>query len=489
MPDKRALDARDGPAALTKRLAPYNDTDSAPDAILGSLKHPRMTGIPAGTSPYTASPPFQQPTPLCSFSFDEQRRLWQDDRCKRFYRGPPAYTNRHPVQTRAPAVFGADLNCAMDRYVQRDESVPEHLDALVAALQHRTETASAEVRDEVDQERRRAGVVTWRGIITKICTAYEQSAAARFADPLDLNAMMVDGTLYLEEHVSASARAEKQRKEADPTMKRFGYYGYAFESYCTVDDPAQVSRPRSNDGEPEGWSGDVNTNVQWCCVVKTKLGSNRLIIGGEVDAVLPSHGREEMVELKTSMQITSAHRNAAKAAVEQERFEKKLLKFFLQSYLLGIGKIVVGFRDFHGLLTTHQEFETLRIPRMVRAGQPVPGQFNAGGQPVMRERSVWEAKDTLGFGDQILSFIRDVVSKHTASSPPADDVKGKIEHAVFRVTFHAPFEHVEIRALSQSEVHDEVQDKRQSGDRVGFLPRRFYEFVRARARARHSEEE
>jgi RAT1-interacting protein len=126
---------------------------------------------------------------------------------------------------------------------------------------------------------------------------------------------------------------------------------------------------------------------------------------------------------------------------------------------------------------------------MVRAGQPVPGQFNAGGQPVMRERSVWEAKDTLGFGDQILSFIRDVVSKHTASSPPADDVKGKIEHAVFRVTFHAPFEHVEIRALSQSEVHDEVQDKRQSGDRVGFLPRRFYEFVLARARARHSEEE
>lgn len=334
----------------------------------------------------------------------------------------------------------------------------EHLDALVFALQHRTESAPEDRKEVVDEERKKADVITWRGIITKICTAYNQSTQERFSDPLDLNAMMVDGTLYLEEYSSPSSRAEKARKESDPKMRRFGYYGYSFESYCIVDSPSEVSSPFRED--PPGWSGDVNTNVQWCQVVRTKLGPNRLIIGGEVDA---SSLNGELVELKTSMQLTSAHVNPRKALVEQERFEKKLLKFFLQSYLLGISKIVVGFRDYQGFLRTHQEFKTLRIPRMVRAGQPIPG------QPVLREKSVWEPKDSLGFGDQILSFIRSTIEK-----------QGE-EGQVFRITFHAPFKQVELRLLTPEEVKEEVQDGATSGERNGFLPKEYWEFVQSRA--------
>ena len=60
------------------------------------------------------------------------------------------------------------------------------------------------------------------------------------------------------------------------------YMGYAFESYCTSAeaDPLKDAARQNN-----GWSGDVDTNVQWCSVVKTKLGQNRMIIGGEVDCV------------------------------------------------------------------------------------------------------------------------------------------------------------------------------------------------------------
>ena len=53
------------------------------------------------------------------------------------------------------------------------------------------------------------------------------------------------------------------------------YYGYAFESWCTASQP----------GAPSGWGGDVDTTVQWCSVVKTKLGDTRILIGGEVDCV------------------------------------------------------------------------------------------------------------------------------------------------------------------------------------------------------------
>ena len=73
---------------------------------------------------------------------------------------------------------------------------------------------------------------------------------------------------------------------------------------------------------PFGWGGDVDTNVQWCSVVKTKLGNHRMVIGGEVDCVRGEHTRtpklssfsiglaerfrgrtDDFVELKTSLAI------------------------------------------------------------------------------------------------------------------------------------------------------------------------------------------
>ncbi|PWY97096.1 RAI1-domain-containing protein [Testicularia cyperi] len=498
-----------------------SSSSSSNPGILASLQHPlRKTGGEGVTSqsPFTHPPAFQQPQPLCSFSFDRDRKQWHDDRSKKYYRGPPPYMHAHPKLDRARPVFGADLNYGLDRYRQRDESVPEHLDALVASLQHRTESAkSVSERQDVDRERRRADVVTWRGMVTKICTAYDQDPNARIQDPFHLNAMLVDGTLYLEEHTSESSRREKTAKEADPQMKRFGYYGYSFESYCTVDEPDQISLPfdhpatLGSPGAPPGWSGDVDTNVQWCQVVKTKLGCNRLVIGGEVDAAAfrphSSSPAEHLVELKTSMSITPYTRNAARSISDQERFEKKLLKFFLQSYLLGISSIVVGFRDHHGLLTMHQEFETLKIPRMVRAGLPIPGQFDSRNQPVIRQTSVWEPKDSLGFADQILSFVRHAVSRHTlsvlsasqAKTKPSDPVNDNPDtdctptlpladeavqrYPVYRISFQHPFERLEIRSLTDSEIHHDVKNSGTSGERVGFLPRRFYEFVHLQASA------
>jgi RAT1-interacting protein len=67
-----------------------------------------------------------------------------------------------------------------------------------------------------------------------------------------------------------------------PHRRLQSYYGYAFESYCTQSlSPQQTERKVVG----TGWGGDVDTNVQWCCVAKTKLGNTRVILGGEVDCV------------------------------------------------------------------------------------------------------------------------------------------------------------------------------------------------------------
>ena len=115
-----------------------------------------------------------------------------------------------------------------------------------------------------------------------------------------------------------------------PRNRKQSYFGYAFESYCTAafPDPGQDPEKLHN-----GWSGNVNTNVQWCSVVKTKLGDNRLIIGGEVDCVdglsIISHTEmvdrqsligkytgqpDTFVELKTSLTIRNPQ--------DEARFEK-----------------------------------------------------------------------------------------------------------------------------------------------------------------------
>lgn len=48
------------------------------------------------------------------------------------------------------------------------------------------------------------------------------------------------------------------------------------------------------------------------------------------------------------------------------KFERKLLKFWAQSFLLGVPKIVVGFRDQHGIVRRLEELETANIPGMVK---------------------------------------------------------------------------------------------------------------------------
>lgn len=48
------------------------------------------------------------------------------------------------------------------------------------------------------------------------------------------------------------------------------------------------------------------------------------------------------------------------------KYERKLLKFWIQSFLLGVPKIIVGFRTQDGILERLEELETKNIPGMVK---------------------------------------------------------------------------------------------------------------------------
>lgn len=264
-------------------------------------------------------------------------------------------------------------------------------------------------------------------------------------DGWELNVMDVNGTLYFEEHVSDAKLAEKE--VMPPRQRLQTYFGYSFESWCTS---SSVGTREVLRGHPPGWGGDVDTSVQWCSVVKTKLGDTRLVIGGEVDCVRGKFtGKTDaFVELKTSMSIQGPR--------DEARFEKKLLKFYFQSFLLGVPEIVVGFRTPQGQLTTLQSFKTIEIPRLVR------------GKP-----GAWDPSICLDWGHCFLSFLKSTIRHHKEASAQPDAATGgnaPPNVRVWRVRF-TPKKGVSVSLLDEAGVREVEAGE----DRVGFLPRWYWE--------------
>lgn len=92
----------------------------------------------------------------------------------------------------------------------------------------------------------------------------------------------------------------------------------------------------------------------------------------------PSTTTINWVELKTSQDINSDR--------DLANYERKLLKFWIQSFLLGVPKIIVGFRTADGILRRVEEMETATIPGTVKR----------------RGRGSWDGNMCINFADALL---------------------------------------------------------------------------------------
>ena len=92
------------------------------------------------------------------------------------------------------------------------------------------------------------------------------------------------------------------------------------------------------------------------------------------------------LELKTSRELTTPR---AIANFEQH----KLLKFWAQSFLLGVPKIIVGFRSETNSLTSMQMLETVKLPGQVRE----------------RGMRMWDGNVCINFTAKFLEFLRTIV--------------------------------------------------------------------------------
>jgi RAT1-interacting protein len=110
------------------------------------------------------------------------------------------------------------------------------------------------------------------------------------------------------------------------------YWGYSFESLVTESKMPEATTPKgAQDGDSFGAEhgaapakAPVDANVEYCTILRTKLGAHRIIMGAEIDCYdRGSDGKKRYVELKTSKVLVNE--NSVRS------FEKhKLLSFWVR---------------------------------------------------------------------------------------------------------------------------------------------------------------
>jgi RAT1-interacting protein len=210
-------------------------------------------------------------------------------------------------------------------------------------------------------------------------------------DEWEMNATAFQGTIFIEESHTKKLESRADQNNRAPSRGNMSqdlmsFWGYKFETLSLMPTPwPETSREYLEAREEEV----VSNYAQYCSIVRTGFGKSKVIIGGEVDAVeafKPEDSKEPVkwVELKTTAEITNDR--------ELVKYERKLLKFWAQSFLLGVPKIVVGYRSQQGILQRLEEIETQTIPDRIAHG-----------------KRLWDGQTCINFTSSFLDWIKTVV--------------------------------------------------------------------------------
>ncbi|KAA8915302.1 hypothetical protein TRICI_002549 [Trichomonascus ciferrii] len=307
----------------------------------------------------------RQPKEECSFSIDRDMNTRFDDRCLSYYYLPEPMLNAD-----------IDLSGGYKDFIEKDESEPGHLNHFLRALMEHEKTTGSRIKGDI---------ITFRGIMTKLlCLPYNSG------DDIDLNLMVFDGQIFIEEDHELTQSKKRAMNERDRLMC---YWGYKFEAISMLDKPwSEATRDEIFD-RPK--TKQVNNIEQYLSIVRTGVGSVKLVLAGEVDGVMdykpekPEDPLRHYVELKTSKVIRDEK--------DARAFERKILKTWAQSFLLGIRKVIYGFRDDNGILKSIEEYRTDELPTLVKSSM------------FSNPKSKWNGNDAVAFYAAAVEWIKNTV--------------------------------------------------------------------------------
>lgn len=258
---------------------------------------------------------------------------------------------------------------------------------------------------EVINGKIQADIVSFRGLMTKLLVLQQNKK-----DYFDYNIVYFDGNIFLQEDHKLSVVKEAQQKQdqlkfgqSEEMIEKLTYSGYKFEALTTLNRPWADSSRDEIEGRRKL---QVNNIEQYLSVVKTGIGRTKVVLGGEVDCVFDykpdgSDKKDPPLQHYVELKTTKAISNARQATT----FEKKLFKTWAQSFLLGIPKVIYGFRDENLKLKQVEEFQTAEIPVYLK-DSPFP---QSNGPPL-------NCTDSLKWFGAVLAWLVLVVPQKSDTS-------------------------------------------------------------------------
>ncbi|XP_071959522.1 decapping and exoribonuclease protein-like [Antedon mediterranea] len=151
------------------------------------------------------------------------------------------------------------------------------------------------------------------------------------------------------------------------------------------------NQPRMSEGERPDTTIPINKAEAYYSVVRTKLRGHSLMYSAEVDCCETSDPELQppfnYVEIKTNKIGRNKHKFV---------HPFKLLKWWAQSFLIGIPKIIAGFRSEHGIAEQAdvETYLTCDIPKIAN-----------------KTKLFWNPEGCMNFCDKFLKFVKDVVRR------------------------------------------------------------------------------
>lgn len=216
--------------------------------------------------------------------------------------------------------------------------------------------ATVQSVEEKKQKRIKADLITFRGVIRRLISAAFDSP--KF-NKVDLRVVAFDGQLFIRD---VASKDEELRMTTE--SRNAWYTGYKFETVATLSQPLPYVDRETVEKRPKKL---VNTGDEYITVVRTGVGNSKLILGAEVDCIFDfkEEGKDNLkhyAELKCSAMVSTQ--------ADARKFEKKIFKTWLQCFLVGIPRIIYGFRDDNCILKTVEEFAADEVPIILKSNNP-----------------------------------------------------------------------------------------------------------------------
>ncbi|EEB07287.1 Dhp1p-interacting protein Din1 [Schizosaccharomyces japonicus yFS275] len=303
------------------------------------------------------TPAVAYPKEITCYSVDGNRDILYNDSNLRFYYPPP---------------LGTDLNIGFPKRYTKPLNQPDSISIVENALLNNC-------KDVISS----AEIVSWRGLLTKLLCA-----PVDYKSSWDILVYKKESTLFFEEPPRAPEKPYANQE-------RMCFWGYKFETVSTLPkiwDECSRSSIEQRDYD------HVNPNEQYCSIVKTSIGSHSMILGGEVDCVWdikPDYEEDNPCTHYVELKVTK------KLPLNHVGMRRKLIKYWAQSFLLGIPRIVVGFRDDNGVIVEIKEMSTTEIPKLLK--------------PAV-SRNEWTPSRLLVHLEQLLTWLKSIVQNDSHTS-------------------------------------------------------------------------